>query len=228
MPGGICVTTIPPAVIQRLPQYLSYVWEQKKKDARYVLSQEIAYALGLTSSTVRQDFTHLDVLSGGKLGYETDSLERILLQVLDMEKEKHVVIIGAGHLGRALALHGNLGRHGFQVRGILDIDSKVIGENVGSLTVQSMESLVDVVRDERVDIGIIAVPAPSAQEATDRLILAGVCGVLNLAPTHVVVPRGARVVDVRVVSSLLQLSCAMVCQSGSLPQEPGQEGAGDE
>lgn len=210
--------TIPPAVIQRLPHYLSYLREQKRQNAdnaQYLYSHEIAYALGLTPSTVRQDFTYLDFFGRAHRGYRIDRTERVLSDVLDMQNEKRVVIVGGGNLGRALALHGNLGRYGFHVRGIVDVDSKIIGENVGDLTVQSMDNLVDVVQKERIDIGVIAVPANSAQHAADRLILAGIRGILNLAFTRVVSPRRVPVVDGRIVSSLLLLSHAMGHRSES-------------
>lgn len=207
---------IPLAVVQRLPHYLCYARERKKEGLQYVFSQEIARDLGLTPSTVRQDFTHLKILGVAKRGYDIDGLERVFSHALDMDKEKRVVIVGAGNLGRALALHGNLGRYDFHVRAIVDVNPKVIGDNIGNLTVQSMECLVDIVRDERIDIGVIAVPAPSAQEVADRLIMAGVRGILNLAFTRVITPRRVRSVDGRIVSSLLLLSCTMADQSQSM------------
>ena len=201
---------IPPAVVQRLPQYLAYVRTQRVQEmAEWVSSDEIARGLGLTTSTVRQDFSHLDFRGISKRGYEIDSVERVLIEVLNMSTEKRLVIIGAGNLGRALAHHGNLGKQGFHMRGIFDIDPNVIGTEIGSLKVRDMDELMAFVRDERIDIGVIAVPAESAQNAADRLILAGVKGLMNLAFTRVLSPKRVPVVDGRLVSSLLLLSCKM-------------------
>ena len=139
----------------------------------------------------------------------------MLSNVLDIENEKRVVIVGGGNVGRVLALYENLGTYGFQVRGIVAVNPKIVGTGVGHLTMQSVDNLVDIVQKERIDIGVIAVPAHSAQHAADILILAGIRGILNLAFTRVVSPRRVPVVDRCFVSSLLMLSRAMGHQSGS-------------
>lgn len=200
---------IPAVVVQRLPQYLAFVRDWGIANGKYVSSEDIASGLGLTPSTVRQDFTHLDFSDGKRRGYDIDEINRELIRVLDMDNDKRVVIAGAGNLGRALALHGNLGTYGFHVRGIVDINPKVIGERFGKFVVQNIKYVAKIVRDERIDIGVIAVPAKSAQNVADRLILGGVRGLLNLAFTRVVVPKKVRVIDVRIISGLLLLSHIM-------------------
>lgn len=200
---------IPDAVVQRLPQYLAFVRDCGTTNGQYVYSEEIASALGLTPSTVRQDFTHLDFSGGRKRGYDIDEMERGLTRVLDIDNDKRVVIAGAGKLGRVLALHGNLGAYGFHVRGIVDSNPKVIGKGIGNFVVQNIKYVANIVRDKRIDIGVIAVPAKSAQNVADRLILGGVRGLLNLAFTRVIVPRKVRVVHVRIISGLLLLSHVM-------------------
>jgi len=203
---------IPPAVIQRLPLYVSYLREYKKQAGqknRYVSSGVIARDLGLTPSTVRQDFTHLDFSGISRRGYDADKVERVLTSVLDMEQDKRLVIVGAGNLGRSLVMHGNLGRYGFRVEAIVDSDRSVIGTLAGHLIVQNVDHLVDVVREEKIDIGVIAVPSASAQRVADRLILSGVRGILNLAFTRVLAPKRVQIVDGRIVQSLLLLSCSM-------------------
>lgn len=200
---------IPAAVVQRLPQYLAFVRDCRTANGQYVRSEDIAYALGLTPSTVRQDFTHLDFSDGRKRGYDIAEIERGLTRVLDVDKEKRVVIAGAGNLGRALALHGNLGTYGFHVRGIVDIDPKIVGKSIGKFVVQNIKYVANIIREERIEIGVIAVPAKSAQNVADRLILGGVRGLLNLAFTRIVAPRRVPVCNVRIVSGLLVLSAAM-------------------
>lgn len=200
---------IPDAVVQRLPQYLAFVRDWGTASGKYVRSEDIASALGLTSSTVRQDFTHLNFSGGMKRGYDIEEMERGLTCILNIGNEKRVVIAGAGNLGRALALHGNLDAYGFHVRGIVDINPKVIGESIGNFVVQNIKYAANIIRDEGIDIGVIAVPARSAQNVADRLILGGVRGLLNLAFTRVVAPKQVRVIDVRIISGLLLLSHIM-------------------
>jgi redox-sensing transcriptional repressor len=132
-----------------------------------------------------------------------------MTSVQDMEQDKRHVNVGAGNLGRSLVMHGNLGRYGFRVEAIVDSDRSVIGTLAGHLIVQNVDHLVDVVREEKIDIGVIAVPSASAQRVADRLILSGVRGILNLAFTRVIAPKRVQIVDGRIVQSLLLLSCSM-------------------
>ena len=197
---------MPHPVLQRMPQYLWYVKEQIAQGAEFASSQELAYALGLTSSCVRQDFRHLKLTGISKRGYEVADLDRVLSVLLGVNVSKPVLIVGAGNLGRALAMHGGLRRYGFNVCAIFDSDPALKGQRVGRLSVQGMRNLVRVVEAKNINIGVIAVPADSAQHVADRLVLAGVRRVLNLALTRVVVPKRVRLVDSRIVSSLMVLS----------------------
>lgn len=207
--------SMPRPVLQRLPQYLWYVREQREQGVEFVSSREIAYSLGITPSCVRQDFTHLKIRGISKRGYKVELLDEVLTGSLAADKEKRVAIVGAGHLGQSLAVHGGLARYGFRVCAILDIKRGVIGRKVGHLTVRSMDDLPDVVREEQIDIGLIAVPAESAQKAADRLILCGVTGLLNLALTRITARRDVHVVNSRIVADLLMLS-SVQAQTGQL------------
>jgi len=173
---------------------------------KWISSQDIADTLGLTSSTVRQDLSYLDFSGVSKRGYETCGLEKVLAEVLGADVPWKMVVVGAGNLGKALALHEEFSRRGFTIIGIFDADVKKIGKKVGNLTVLNTREIPSVVAGEKVDIGVIAVPASAAQAVADMLIMSGVKGLLNLALTHIVAPRHVPVIDSRVVSSLLELS----------------------
>jgi len=200
---------VSPAVIERVPQYLWCVRSHRDRGRDYVNSTEIARVLGLTASTVRQDFSHLGLTGTSKLGYDTHSLNEALTKLLDIHREKRVVIVGAGNLGRALALHGNFTRYGFFVTAIVDTNPDIIGKKVGDLTVHPMKDILNIVQQEKLDIGIIAVPAESAQKVADHLILTGIKGLLNMAFTRIVAPANVTVVNARIVSDLLRLSFRM-------------------
>lgn len=200
---------IPHPVIHRLPKYLVHVQELREDGVEWASSQEIADALGLTSSTVRQDLSHMDLRGISKKGYETSQLEAVLRQVLGADIMHHVVIIGAGLLGRALAEHGALARRGFDICGLFDRDPDLIGENFGSVEVMSMDELAEQAGKVKIDIGIIAVPSTSAQQVAEQLVAAGVKAILNLAYKHVKVPDDVTVVDARIMESLQELAYAL-------------------
>jgi len=155
---------------------------------------------------VRQDLSHLDFSGVSKRGYETCGLEKVLAGALGADTKWKMVVVGAGNLGKALVLHDEFSRRGFNIVAIFDADPRKIGKKVGSLTILSQREIQPVVSSRKVDIGVIAVPASAAQGVADALITAGVRGLLNLALVHIVAPGDVPVIDSRVVSSLLELS----------------------
>ena len=197
---------IPSPVIRRLPRYLGHVQKLRALGVEWTSSGQIANSLALTSSTVRQDLSHVKLSGIAKRGYHTETLERVLRDALGCDEVRRLVIVGAGRLGAALAENGELQRNGFETCGIFDRDRERIGEQVGPLKVQSMRSLRRVIEKQGVTIGIIAVPADAAQAVADQLILAGAKALLNLAYTHLQVPAGVTTVNARILESLQELA----------------------
>lgn len=196
---------LPTPVVARLTKYLVHIQDARAEGQEWVLSHQLACALGLTSSTVRQDLSYLDLSGTSKRGYETKRLEWVLFKELGADRVANVVIVGAGNLGRALALHSGFERSGFMICGIFDSSARVIGKRIGHLEVKGMKELLREVRARKADIGMLAVPQWSAQEAADALILAGVRGLLNLTPAHVLAPERVPVVDAKIITSLREL-----------------------
>ncbi len=200
---------IPASVVRRFPKYYAYVQRRRRDGGEWVSSQDLGEALGLTSSTVRQDLSHVDFSGISKRGYSTVGLEHVLARVLGADQELRVVIVGAGNLGRALALHGEFAGKGYRIVGIFDSSPRLAGRTVGTLTIQPMKDLAAAVKRRKADIGIIAVPSESAQSVADQLVLSRIRGLLNLAHVHLLVPRRVSVVDTRIVASLQELSYAI-------------------
>jgi redox-sensing transcriptional repressor len=206
---------IPPSVVKRLPRYFACVQALCAEEVEWVSSTELADQLGLTSSTVRQDFSYFDFSGISKRGYETRGLQKMLSAILGADTQWKVVVVGAGNLGHALALHEEFARRGFHIVGIFDSDAEKVGLAIGALTVQPMAELSSVVSEAGVEMGIVAVPAIAAQSVADLLVKAGVTGLLNMALTHVVAPKPVAVIDSRIVASLLELSYAVSLASPS-------------
>ena len=200
---------MPDSVVRRLSRYLMMVQRLSQQGAEWVSSLELAEALGLTSSTVRQDLSHLDFSGISKRGYSTTGLAASLARALGADREIPVVVVGAGNLGRALAQHEEFGRQGFKICGIFDRDARLVGERVGAHTVREIKDLPAVMSSGGVEIGIIAVPPGAAQEVADRLIMAGVRGLLNMTTAHILVPGKVSVVDARIVACLQELTYAI-------------------
>ncbi|MHC4883775.1 MAG: redox-sensing transcriptional repressor Rex [Planctomycetota bacterium] len=206
---------IPRSVIRRLPDYLAQVERLAEAGVEWVSSQEIADALELTSSTVRQDLSHMEVTGTSKRGYETEKLEALFAQVLGAGKTYGVALMGAGNLGKALALHGDFKRRGFNITAIYDQNPALHGKRIGEVAIQSPDALRSDVRTKELKLGIIAVPAHAAQEVADQLVTCGLRGILNLAQAHIITPSHVPVINARIIASLQRLVYA-VNEIGSL------------
>ena len=204
-----CTDEMPGPVLRRLPRYLTHVRELNKVDQEWVSSREIAQTLGLTMSTVRQDISHLDLVGVSKRGYEVSKLERVLSETLGAGSIHQTVIVGAGLLGRALALHADFEESGFVTCAIFDAAPHIVGTSVGPLVVKPMGELDSIVREINVDIGVIAVPANAAQSVADQLVGAGILGILNLAHSHLHVPKHVYIVEARIIARMQEIAYAI-------------------
>lgn len=197
---------IPVPVVKRLPRYLLFVRELQDLGHEWVSSMALAEGLALTSSTVRQDLSHLNMSGVSKRGYLIEHMVTVLTDILGGTRRHRVIVIGAGLLGSAIAQHGNLERNGFDVQAVLDVNPDLMGTEIGELRVISMRNLNKVVEKKKIEMGIIAVPADQAQAVADALIAAGVKALLNLALVHIKVPKEVNITDVRVVVGLQELA----------------------
>ncbi len=196
---------MPLPVLRRLPGYHHAVAGFRGQGREWVSSQTLGRALGLTSSTVRQDLSHLDLAGTAKRGYPVGELDAVLRDRLGSARTHRVVIVGAGMLGSALAEHGELATHGFRPVAILDRDPERVGQTVGGLTVKPIEGLGRVVKSTRAELGVVAVPSTSAQAVADLLVAAGVRGLLNLSYANLRVPPRTHVVNARFLAGLQEL-----------------------
>ena len=201
--------SLPAPVLRRFPRYLTHVRELKKVNQVWVSSREMAETLGLTTSTVRQDMSHLDLTGVSKRGYAVDRLEHVLGETLGARTVHHNVIVGAGLLGSALALHADFEEHGFRTVAIFDNNPNIVGTDIGPYTVRPMDDLHDIVSGEDVEIGVIAVPAAGAQDVADRLVKAGILGLMNLAHTHLRTPKHVVVVEARLLARMQEIAYAI-------------------
>jgi redox-sensing transcriptional repressor len=202
-------STIPPLAVKRMTEYLAHARELCRNNEEWVSSSGLAETLGLTSSTVRQDLSHVEFSGTSKRGYSTEGLVQVLTSALGVDQQWRSIVVGVGNLGRALAQHREFERQGFNICGVFDSDHDKVGTSVGELTVCSMTDLKAYVLAHEVKIGILAVPASAAQDVANQLVAAGIKGLLNLTITHISTPRDVAVVDARVAASLLELSYAI-------------------
>ncbi len=206
---GTALEVIPGAVVRRLPRYLTQTQYLRQQGVEWVSSASLAEALGLTSSTVRQDLSYIDFKGVAKRGYGTGGLEKVLARTLGVDRDVRCVLVGAGNLGRALALHEEFVRQGFKIMGVFDNHPSVVGKKIGRFVIKGMNEMADFVREQQVGIGIVSVPHAAAQAVADQLVAAGARGLLNLTTAHVHAPDTVSVVDARILASLRELAYAV-------------------
>jgi redox-sensing transcriptional repressor len=184
---------IPEATVARLPVYLRALSTLAETGLAMVSSDELAAAAGVGSAKLRKDLSHLGSYGTRGVGYEVDYLVYQISRELGLTQDWRVVIIGAGNLGLALANYGGFASRGFTVAALLDADPARVGSILAGRRIASIDDLETVVAAVDVHIGVLALPAGSAQAVCDRLVAAGITSVLNFAPCVLEVPDGVMV-----------------------------------
>ncbi len=197
---------IPEATVARLPVYLQILVEQGENGLDSISSEGLAELAGVNAAKVRKDLSYLGSYGTRGVGYEIDYLVYQMRRELGLDHDWPVVIVGAGNLGQALAGYGGFGERGFPVAGVVDIDASKVDTLVGGVRVRHLDDLPQIVQAKALSIGVVATPPGAAQDATDRLVSAGVTSILNFAPVVLVVPPGVMVRKVDLAVELQILS----------------------
>ena len=197
---------IPIPVVRRLSHYLRFSQIQIARGREWIPSLELADALEVTSSTVRQDLSWIAAKGVAKRGYRLKDLVDSIRETLGLDKAGTMVIVGAGHLGQALAAQDQFTREGYIVVGLFDSNPDRVGQEVGSLSVRPISELKDVVQKNDVEVGVISVSTGAAQEAANMLVKAGIKGILNLTAEYVRTPPEIPTVEARISACLTLLS----------------------
>ncbi len=185
---------IPHIVIGRLPIYLRALTRMAEEyDQKTTSSHELGEQLGISSAQIRKDLSHFGEFGKQGTGYHIGYLIDQLQQILNLHVEWDVAVIGAGHLGHALANYNGFGHRGFRIRWIFDNDPAKVGQKTNGLVVQHIDELEETIKEHGAAIAILAIPAKSAQDVTDRLVKMGIKAILSYAPLHLSVPDGVEV-----------------------------------
>lgn len=193
---------LPPTTVARLPGYLRSLGGLASEGVTTTSSDQLAELVGASPAQLRKDLSYLGAGGRRGVGYEVDHLRRQIAQALGMAEERQVVIVGIGNLGQALATYSGFSDRGFVLVGLMDADPSVVGTQVGGHVVRHVDHLERAVADSGASIAIVATPASAAQATCDRLVAAGITGILNFAPRTVRVPDGVDVREVDLGSEL--------------------------
>ena len=199
-------THIPDIVIGRLPIYLRALNQLAIKGQTVTSSRELGQQLGISSAQIRKDLSHFGGFGKQGTGYQIETLRKKLEQILHVDAEWSVVVVGAGHIGHALAHYRGFVNQGFRVVGVFDADPEKIAEDINGLIVQPTSDLENFVKQHKIKLAMVAVPAEHAQAVANELISYGIRGILNYAPINLTVPEGVYVQYIDPVAELQHMT----------------------
>ena len=194
------------AVISRLPRYYRYLCELRDGGTLRVSSQELSDIMNVTASQIRQDFNNFGGFGQQGYGYNVELLCDEISRILGIDRLHTMVLIGAGHLGQALAGYNNFANRGFVFRGAFDLDSSVIGKKIGNITVRHIDELEDFISENNIEIAVLTIPKDQAVPMADRLVACGIRAIWNFAHVDLKVPEHVQVENVHLSDSLMILS----------------------
>lgn len=187
------------AVIRRLPLYLRVLDEcARKSNTQLISSHELGEKAGVSPALVRKDLAWFGEFGKQGVGYELDYLRMELRQILNLDRDHKVVLVGTGSLGTALARY-NIKRYNtddsfnLNIIGLFDNDPKKIGKNYAGIEIRPFTEITQFVKENKVKMAIITVPAEAAQEVAWKLADGGVRTILNFAPVKLDLPENIRV-----------------------------------
>ena len=197
------------AVIRRLPGYYRHLRELEAAGVTSSSSQELGERMHLPPSQIRQDINCFGGFGRQGYGYRVSELKGHIGEILGLDKEHRLIILGAGNIGCAVAQYPTFSREGFKTVALFDTQETKVGRSLGDIPVLHMDTLEEYVQTNVVDIAVLALPKRNAQDALDRLYKSGIRAIWNFAPADLNHPEDMLVVNVHLSDSLQQLSYRM-------------------
>jgi redox-sensing transcriptional repressor len=175
-------------VAARLSRYLQVLTQARKMGRETISSQELSDYTHINPTQIRRDLSGFGKFGKRGVGYNVESLVGEIRKILRTSGQHNIALFGAGNLGQAIASSDIFADHGFEVVAMFDIDPAVVGTKVGKLEVRDFGELEEVVAEQEIVVGVLAVPAAAAQAVADRLVEAGVKIIFNYSEQLLQVP----------------------------------------
>lgn len=212
---------VPKAVVSRLSLYLREIQHLVREGHTRTSSSQLGRLLGFSDAQVRKDLANFGHFGHPGIGYRCEDLITAIRKILGTDRDWTVAMAGTGNLGRALLGYKGFAHQGFRIVAAFDIDPARVGDTIEGVRVYHLDELAKVAAEHKIKLGLVAVPAPAAQSVADRMVAAGIAGIVNFAPVTITLPDNVRQVGVDLAIELEQLSFSVVNRSGN-------NGAGDE
>ena len=224
-PPGTSVSPIevPEVVIDRLPQYVRTLTQLLDEGVEVTNSQQLGAQLQVTPAQIRKDLSYFGRFGKQGRGYRVRHLLTELKQILGLDAQWNVAVIGVGRLGNAILNYPGFNPDGFHLVAAFDNNPENVGREVGGIAIQPMSDLAETVSGRNITIAIVAVPSAHTQSVVDQLVGCGVRAILNYTPINAQVPRGVRVRSIDPVLALQSMTYYLAFQG---PDANGHLSAG--
>lgn len=194
------------AVVKRLPRYYRYLGELLAKKVERISSNELSNMMQVTASQIRQDLNNFGGFGQQGYGYNVKYLYNEIGKILGLDKTYNMILIGAGHLGQAIANYVKFEKRGFRIIGIFDHNKQIEGQTIRGISIQMMDKLPEFLAQNEIDIATLTLPKAGAEEVAPVLTQGGVKAIWNFAHTDLDLPKDIVVENVHLSESLMQLS----------------------
>lgn len=198
-------TTIPKATAKRLPlyyRYLKFLFDSGKKK---VSSTELSEAVKVDSATIRRDFSYFGELGKRGYGYDVESLMTFFAKTLNEDRLTNVALVGVGNLGHALLNYRFHQSDSIRISAAFDVNPEIVGRILDGVPVYNANEMVEQIKAQHIDVAILTVPPAHAQENADKLVEAGIKGIMNFTPIRINVPKNVQIQNVDLTNEMQTL-----------------------
>lgn len=194
------------AVIKRLPRYYRYLGELKEEGVERISSSELSSKMKITASQIRQDLNNFGGFGQQGYGYNVNYLFNEIGRILGIDRKNNMIVIGAGNMGQALTKYSSFRSYGFDIIGVFDVNTNLIGKSINGIVVQDYSEVGSFIWHNQVDIAVLTVPKEAAGKIAEYLVQLGIRAFWNFAYTDLRLGSDIVVENVHLLDSLLRLS----------------------
>lgn len=211
--------TISKAVITRLPRYYRYLGELIEEGVERISSNDLSVRMKVTASQIRQDLNNFGGFGQQGYGYNVKYLYSEIAKILGIDRQHNLIIIGAGNLGQAIANYANFEKRGFVLKGMFDVNPRLVGLVVRGVEIRGIDDLETFIHENNVQIAALTIPKSKAAEIAQRLVNSGIKAIWNFAHVDLQVPDDVVVENVHLSESLMRLSYRVCSLQDRMKQE---------
>ena len=194
------------AVIARLPRYYRYLQDLLEEGTERISSNELSKRMQVTASQIRQDLNNFGGFGQQGYGYNVQYLFEEIGKILGLDREHNIIIVGAGNLGQALANYVEFEKKGLMIKGIFDVNPRLIGNTVRGIEIRMIDEVEAFIRDNKIEIAPLTVPKSKAEDMAKLLVTYGIKGIWNFANIDLHTIENVVVENVHLSESLMKLS----------------------